>query len=169
MSATRAATFARYNSWANRRLFDAVSKLDEEAYKADRGAFFGSLEGTLNHLLIGDRIWMRRFTGEGPEHTRLSAIPYPTFDALRAARESEDARIIAYADTLSDADLDGVITYATLTAGEIHQRLGDALDHFFNHQTHHRGQAHTLVTMAAGNDVMPQLDLLYYQREVAAA
>jgi len=169
MTAPRPATFARYNRWANRRLFDAVAKLDEAAYKADRGAFFGSLEGTLNHLLIGDRIWMRRFTGQGPVHTELAAIPYPALDALRTAREGEDERIVAYADTLSDADLDRTFVYSTLTAGEVSQRLGDALDHFFNHQTHHRGQAHTLVTMAAGNDVMPQLDLLYYQREVAAA
>src|SRR5216684_2564728 len=98
---------AAYNDWANRRLYDAAAALSEADYRADRGAFFGSLHGTLNHLLLGDRIWMHRFTGEGEEPAELDAILYEDFTALRQARSREDARITAYVGSLTEADLAG--------------------------------------------------------------
>ncbi len=104
---------AAYNEWANRRLYDAAAGLPDEDYRADRGAFFGSLHGTLNHLLVGDRIWMRRFTGEGDQPARLDAIVHDDFHALRAARRAEDARITAYVTGLSEAGLDAVVRYRT--------------------------------------------------------
>ena len=92
------ATFARYNAWANRRLYDAAAKLSDADYRADRGAFFKSVHGTLNHLLVTDRVWMQRFTGEGDAPNRLDAILFETFEALRAAREAEDRRIIDFVE-----------------------------------------------------------------------
>lgn len=155
--------FAGYNAWANRRLYDAAAKLSDDDYRADRGAFFKSMHGTLNHLLATDRIWMKRFTGEGDAPERLDAILHDRFADLRAAREAEDRRIVAWIGGLDEARLAGTIRYRRVSSPEeFVQPLMPALDHWFNHQTHHRGQAHTLLTILAGN--APELDLLYFQR-----
>jgi uncharacterized damage-inducible protein DinB len=98
---------AGYNAWANERIYDAAAALSDADYRADHGGFFGSVHGTLNHLLVGDRIWMRRLTGEGPSPTQLDAILYEDFGDLRAACAAEDARIIAYVASLTPADLAG--------------------------------------------------------------
>ena len=159
--------FAHYNAWANRRLYDAAATLSDDEYRADKGAFFKSMHGTLNHLLATDRIWMQRFTGEGDAPQRLDAILHDRFDALRQARESEDRRIVAYIESLDEARLAGVIRYRRVsTPDEFVQPLMPALDHWFNHQTHHRGQAHAILT-ALGRHA-PELDLLYFQRLGAA-
>ena len=158
------AMLAAYNTWVNARLYDAVAKLSDADYRQDRGAFFGSLHGTLNHLLLGDIIWMHRFTGEGTEPARLDDILFDAFDALRKARQHEDARIEAYIQGLDPAALAGTITYRTTRSPtEIEQELAPLLIHFFNHQTHHRGQAHCLLTELAGE--APSFDLLVYQRQ----
>src|SRR4029077_16446581 len=81
------ASFARYNAWANRRLYDAAAGLSDADYRTDRGAFFGSLHGTLNHLLTADWVWMHRFTGQGPSPTKLDAIQHERLGDLAAARE----------------------------------------------------------------------------------
>src|SRR5438876_6335610 len=94
------ASFAGYNAWANRRLYDAAASLSDAEYRADRGAFFRSMHGTLNHLLATDRIWMQRFTGQGEAPTRLDAILHEQLSDLRQAREAEDRRIVAYIDSL---------------------------------------------------------------------
>ena len=138
---------ARYNAWANRRLYDAAAALSDADYRADRGAFFKSMHGTLNHLLVGDRIWMRRFTGAGEAPTRLDAVLYEDFAELRRMREAEDARIVHFVEALSEADLAGRFRYRTITKPvDIEQPLAPALAHFFNHQTHHRGQVHAMLT-----------------------
>jgi len=158
--------FAGYNAWCNARLYEAAATLTDADYRADRGAFFKSLHGTLNHLLIGDRVWMRRFTGTGDQPPGLDAILYEDFAALRAARQAEDTRISAYIEGLTEADLAGTLRYRTVTRPqEIEQPLWPALDHFFNHQTHHRGQAHALLSAVIGNDATPSFDLIVYQRE----
>jgi uncharacterized damage-inducible protein DinB len=162
----RYSMFAGYNAWCNARLYAAVATVSDADYRADRGAFFRSLHGTLNHLLVGDRIWMHRFTGEGEPPRRLDAILYDRFAELRAAREAEDARISRYIDGLAENDLAGTIRYRTITnPATIEQPLAPALDHFFNHQTHHRGQAHALLSAVTGNDATPSFDLIIYQRE----
>ena len=158
--------FAGYNVWANERLYAAAATVSDADYRADRGAFFKSLHGTLNHLLVGDRMWMRRFTGAGQQPPSLDAILYDDFESLRAARRKEDTLISRYVDRLSEADLDGTLRYRTVVQPQtIEQALAPALDHFFNHQTHHRGQAHALLTGILGNDATPSLDLIFYQRE----
>src|SRR3546814_16732744 len=98
-------TFAAYNRWANGRLYDACAALPETEYRRPRGAFFGSLHGTLNHLLVADRIWLGRIEGVDPGLARLDAILHAAFAALRAARAAEDARIAALVDLLDPARL----------------------------------------------------------------
>ena len=157
------ATFARYNAWANRHLYDAAAKLSDADYRADRGAFFKSMHGTLNHLLATDRIWMQRFTGTGEAPQRLDAILHERLADLRAAREAEDGRIVAYIEGLDEAAFAGVIRYRRVsTPEEFVQPLAPALAHWFNHQTHHRGQAHMILTSLG--KTAPELDLLYFQR-----
>ena len=158
------AMFAGYNAWANRRLYDAAARLSDADYRADRGVFFKSMHGTLNHLLAADRIWMRRFTGTGEAPDRLDAILFEDLGPLRAARKAEDARIAAFVEDLTDERLAGRFRYRTLSnPREIEQPLAPALAHFFNHQTHHRGQAHGVHTGLGGD--APPLDLILFQRE----
>jgi uncharacterized damage-inducible protein DinB len=155
--------FGHYNAWANIRLYEAAARLSTEQYRADRGAFFKSVHGTLNHLLATDRIWMQRFTGEGEAPDRLDAILFETFDQLRAAREAEDRRIVDFVDGLDDLRIAGTIKYRRITSPEqFEQPMAPALAHWFNHQTHHRGQVHALLTGLVGQ--APELDLLIFQR-----
>jgi uncharacterized damage-inducible protein DinB len=155
--------FARYNAWANQRLYDAAGDLSDADYRADRGAFFKSMHGTLNHLLVTDRIWMYRFTGLGEAPDRLDAILVEEFASLRAARQIEDGRIVNYVEGLDDERLHGVIKYRRVSTPEEYvQPLAPALAHWFNHQTHHRGQAHAILTGLVGK--APVLDLLQFQR-----
>lgn len=99
------AMLAGYNAWANRRVYAAAAALSDADYRADRGAFFKSVHGTLNHLLVADRIWMRRFTGGGNAPNRLDAILFESLAELRTAREQEDQRIEAYIAGLNDTAL----------------------------------------------------------------
>ncbi|WP_137390541.1 DinB family protein [Rhodoligotrophos defluvii] len=155
---------ADYNAWANERLFEAASGLSDQDYRADRGAFFGSMHGTLNHLLVADRIWMSRFTNDPHEPATLDTILYDDFNALRQARRIEDARIRDFVGSLDEDRLRSTVTYRTKTSpAMIEQELGPVLLHFFNHQTHHRGQAHCILTGLTGQ--APALDLLVYQRQ----
>ncbi len=164
---SRYTMFAGYNAWANRRLYDAAAQLGDADYRADRGVFFRSMHGTLNHLLTADWVWMHRFTGEGPSPGRLDTIQHERLADLRAAREAEDRRIAAYIDSLDEGRLAGSIRYRRVsTPEEFVQPLMPALDHFFNHQTHHRGQAHSVLCSFGRRDLV--LDLLGYQREVDA-
>ena len=158
--------FAHYNAWANTRVYEAAARLSDQQYRADRGAFFKSVHGTLNHLLVTDRIWMQRFTGEGDAPNRLDAILFEAFDELRAAREAEDRRIVRFAEGLDDRRIQGTIKYRRVSSPEqFEQALAPALAHWFNHQTHHRGQVHALLTGLLGQ--APELDLLYFQRLAA--
>jgi uncharacterized damage-inducible protein DinB len=160
--------FGRYNGWANARLYDAAAALDTVQYREDRGAFFKSVHGTLNHLLVTDLVWMKRFTGEGDVPDRLDAILHETVEALCTARQAEDARIVAYVDGLDDQRIAGTIKYRRVSSPEaFEQQLAPALAHWFNHQTHHRGQVHALLTGLTG--AAPELDLLFFQRQAATS
>lgn len=156
-------TFARYNRWANRRLYAVAAGLTDERYREDRGAFFGSLRGTLNHLLVADRLWFNRFTGEGVNPPSLDAILHDGFAELRAAREAEDERIIRFVEALDESRLDKPFAYRSMDGSPIELPLAGLLAHVFNHQTHHRGQAHTLLTQFGCT--VPALDLVYFLRE----
>jgi uncharacterized damage-inducible protein DinB len=150
---------AGYNAWANRRLYDAAAELPDSDYRAERGAFFGSVHRTLNHLLVADRIWMRRLSGEGQTYTALDVVPFDDLASLRSEREAEDRRIIGFVDGLDDTRLAGSVTYRTIASPqEITQPLAPALLHVFNHQTHHRGQAHACCRASAA--ATPRLRLI---------
>lgn len=151
---------ARYNADMNRQLYDAAAKLPAGELTAARKAFFGSLAGTLNHLLAGDTIWLKRFSRHPADFPALQAmrdLPQPsglthTFSeelpVLRAYREQLDAIISAFASQLTQADLAHAFEYRS-TRGDLYGKpFGLLLLHFFNHQTHHRGQASTLLTQA---------------------
>jgi uncharacterized damage-inducible protein DinB len=154
---------AAYNQWANRALYAAARLMPDEDYRLDRGAFFKSVHGTLNHILVADRIWMKRFTGEGDALKKLDAILGEDLEKLTIEREREDKRIVDWIDGMEAKAVNGRFTYTTVTdMRTISQRLSPALAHLFNHQTHHRGQVHALMTglkMEA-----PVLDLIYFQR-----
>jgi uncharacterized damage-inducible protein DinB len=155
--------FAAYNRWANGRIYAAASDLLDEEFNRDVGAAFGSMMGTLNHMLVADRIWMKRFTGEGDAPAELDAIVHRGLPALRVAREAEDERIVAWVESLTPEGIAGRFTYITVTdMRTVSQRVSPALGHFFNHQTHHRGQAHMILTVL-GRPSVP-LDLSYFQR-----
>ena len=144
---TYAHTMARYNRWMNRRLYDVCGRLSDEARKQDMGAFFRSIHGTLNHLLLTDRLWMGRFTGEGYTIQSLDQELYADFETLRAEREYEDNRILEWVASLDHETIEGDLVYTSAVSPEPRRlpfRL--ALTHFFNHQTHHRGQLTTLIT-----------------------
>ena len=155
--------FAAYNAWANRALYDEVGKLDDAAYRKQLGAFFGSLHGTLNHLLTADRIWMKRFSGTGEAPTSLDTILCDDFAALWTARQAEDARIIAFIDSLTEEKIRADFTYSPITIPAfITHPLGPDLTLFFNNQTHHRGQCHGMLTALGGPSIT--LDLIYFVR-----
>lgn len=155
--------FAAYNRWANGVVYGAASALDEEQLNRRTGAFFGSLIATLNHILVADRIWLKRFTGEGSAPAELDTILHAGLNDLAAARREEDTRIVDWIASLDDESLAGRFTYLTVTdMRTVSQRLAPALAHFFNHQTHHRGQAHTILTTLGQPSL--RLDLIYFQR-----
>lgn len=158
---------ALYNCWANERVYGCAAQLTPEALAEDRGAFFGSLLGTLNHLLVTDRLWMSRLEGVSPRGTRLNEILHEDFGDLSAARRSQDQKIIAYVHDLSEKRLAAPLDYATTSGAPQSQPLHQVLAHLFNHQTHHRGQAHHLIGLALGREKVPVLGLLAYQRSVA--
>lgn len=155
--------FARYNAWANERLLAACAKLAPQDYLRERPSFFKSLHGTLNHILVGDRIWLARFRGAEHGIHALDQLLYPDLSSLAAARRSEDQNLIEFTDALTDADFARVVYFNNMAGEALHGAVGALLAHLFNHQTHHRGQAHDQLSQT---DVPPPvLDLLYYLRE----
>jgi uncharacterized damage-inducible protein DinB len=155
--------FAAYNAWANERIYEAAAGLSKEEFGRDVGAFFKSMRGTLNHILVADRIWLKRLTGEGDAPAALDTILYIDLPKLRVARSAEDKRLFGWIESQSEKALAGRFTYMTVTdMRTVSQRVAPALSHLFNHHTHHRGQAHTILTLL-GKEA-PSLDLIYFQR-----
>ena len=151
------AQYARYNRRANVHLYAACARLSDEERRRDLGAFFGSVHGTLNHLLLGDRIWMTRFEGGAHPSTHLDAILYESFPQLQVARAEMDARIDAFfADPPPDFS-ERSLRYVNNDGIDTTDPASVILPHFFNHQTHHRAQVHTLLSQL-GYDP-PVLDL----------
>jgi uncharacterized damage-inducible protein DinB len=157
---------ASYNAWANARLFRMAGALADELYRKEVGAYFKSLHGTLNHLLVADRIWMRRLTGVGDQPDKLNATLFDDLSSLRAARVEEDSRIIEFVRGLAEPAFEEFLDYRMLNGAPQRQRRREILAHLFNHQTHHRGQAHAIVTVLGVAEPDP-LDLLIMQREQA--
>ena len=144
-------TMAAYNTEMNRRLYPAADRLTDAERRRDRGAFWSSIHGTLCHLVWADRMWMARFADWPKPETvqRDSATMIEDWSALRAAREEADAGIEAWARDVDEAWLAGDLTWFSGTVQQERRKpRAFLLTHFFNHQTHHRGQAHALITAA---------------------
>lgn len=153
---------AHYNRWMNGKLFDAAAQISDEERKVDRGAFFGSLHGTLNHILWADYAWLNRLADSDYRLPRIGTPLHDSFDDLCAARHQTDNLIIAWADGIQNDWLQGEITWKAGADGiERTQPRWLLVTHMFNHQTHHRGQATTLISQA-GLDVgvtdLPRMD-----------
>jgi uncharacterized damage-inducible protein DinB len=143
---------AEYNSWMNGRLYELCAGLSDAERRCDRGAFFKSIHGTLDHLLYGDLAWMSRFTGSPPEPPPLGVEICPDFEELRRARRRLDTEIRAWAASLRRDWLEAPFTYTSKVDGQTRTLPAWVLVvHMFNHQTHHRGQLTTLL-MQAGLD-----------------
>lgn len=154
------ALFASYNASMNARLYAAAASLPKEALVADRGAFFGSILGTLNHIVAGDTIWLRRFMAHPSDLSSLKAmveisdprslahVYSDNLDTLQAHRVRLDAIIVALAAEVSDSDLDQPLLYRNRRGDLFQKTFGSLLLHLFNHQTHHRGQASTLLSQS---------------------
>lgn len=156
-------TMARYNGAMNRDLYATAGRLDEAERRRDRGAFWGSIEGTLAHLLWADRMWMSRFAGwEKPgAPLRESAALTVSFPELSRAREDADARLLAWAEALDPAWLAEDQTWFSGAAGrEMRRPRGLLVAHLFNHQTHHRGQVHAMLTAAGATPGVTDLMIL---------
>ena len=141
-------TMSRYNAWQNQWLFAAVNGLSDEARMADRGLFWGSIQGTLCHLFWGDLVWISRFDGgPGPEHGLKESMAAYTWPMLMTERPQLDARIAAWAWSIAQDDLAGDFTWFSGAAGaEKTLPLVLCVTQLFNHQTHHRGQVHAALT-----------------------
>lgn len=154
---------AEYNAWMNGKLYDAAATLAPEALAADRGAFFGSILGTLEHLVVADTIWLKRFAEHPaggplapvrdlPQPQALAQIQFGALAPLRERRDLLDRLIAAWIAGLAEADLDTPLVYRNTKGLPFEKPFGSILLHFFNHQTHHRGQATTLFSQV-GIDV----------------
>jgi len=158
---------AAYNRWANARPYAAALERPDRAYRLHIGVFFSSVHGTLNHLLLTDRIWLKRLTGEGEHPNQLEAILFEERTELTRARIAEDQRLIAVVGAYDDAALVSLHSYTTTSGMPHSQAIADILLHLFNHQTHYRGQAHACLSILTGGEP-PSLDLLAFQRGATA-
>ena len=144
-------TMAAYNAEMNHRLYAAAARLSDAERKSARGAFWSSIHGTFNHLLWADQVWMSRFDAWKPPSvpSKESAALIADFAALRTEREAADAKIVAWAARIDETWLAADQVWFSGAAGrELRMPRGLLMMHFFNHQTHHRGQAHALITAA---------------------
>jgi len=144
---------ARYNRWQNENLYGVADRLSDAERRRERGAFFGSIHKTFSHLLWADRIWMSRFTDVPKPEAGIpeSVSLYPEWEPLRRERAAFDDVIIGWAAGLDQAWLDGEVTwFSGAVKREVTKPRWLAVAHVFNHQTHHRGQLHCMLTQAAG-------------------
>lgn len=162
-----AQAMAHYNMWQNANIYAAADAVGDAGRKQDRGAFFGSIHATLNHVLWADRMWLMRFgAAERPSAKSISEglSQFEDWDALRVERRNFDEVIQAWADNLQPSDLAGDLTWFSAGAGrELTSPRALLVMHLFNHQTHHRGQVHALLT---GLGVKPGITDLPF-REIA--
>lgn len=153
---------ARFNRWVNRRFYGLVAGLPEAEQKRDRGAFFRSIHNTLNHLLVVDRLWLDRLEGRSNDIAGLDTVLHDELGPLAAERAAVDERLIAYVDGLDAATLAKPLRYRFISGAEAETPLHLVLITLFNHQTHHRGQIHALLTQLGvrppDSDIIDYLD-----------
>lgn len=159
-------TLALYNRWANDRLYAELARLTQEQRDAVSEVNFGSITAIANHLVLADRLWLNRFTASGSPVTTVDAVPYPALPELDAARRIEEDRAITFSQNLIPARLADTLVYTTTEGAAMALPLTMCLAHFFNHQTHHRGQIHALLGINGIKAV--DIDLLGFEREQGA-
>ena len=149
--------FGEYNQLMNQRLYDAASQLSTDDLHKDKGAFFKSVIGTLNHILVGDIIWLKRFSSHpSAEHVlsyisslekpkSLDSILYVDFEQLREERVKIDKVIIEWINSLSESNIEGSISYENMAGTKFNKLFSSLISHLFLHQVHHRGQVTTLL------------------------
>lgn len=148
---------ARYNRIANERLYARCAELDDDEYRGRRQGSFGSIHALLNHILLGDRIWMERFRGSGRVTPALNTILFEDFSALRSARVEEDTVIESFFNRVDAGFLVKSFLYSNNQGRDCVEAAPVAVSHFFNHQTHHRGQVHVMLSHTRISP--PSLDL----------
>ena len=154
-------TAARYNAWANQRIYAVCADLSNEDRVRDRRGFFRSIHGTLNHILLSDLIYRERLEKKPTTYTRLDEILYDDFDTLRDAHAAQDEWYVGFCDALAPAELDGTLSFDTVETGEYFSLpLRRCLTNLFQHQIHHRGQTHHMLSHA-GTDP-PPLDFVKF-------
>ena len=151
---------ANYNQWINNKIYSAAADMDAETLTKDSGAYFGSILGTLNHIVVADIIWLKRFNSHPADFqsiaflTRiekpasLDTILFSDLAQLRKERGYLDEAIIALTEEATEADFDHVLSYSNMKGVPAGKAFGFLLCHFFNHQTHHRGQITTLLNQS---------------------
>ena len=159
------AMMARFNHWVNGHIYHSVAELSDAEYRRDRKVFFGSIHRTLNHLLVVDRLWVGRIRGLDHGIKSLTDILFDDFESLRAARRREDQGLIDLVDGIDDDRIASPVVYTRMLGdGEQQTRLDHILITLYNHQTHHRGQVHAMLTQAG---VTPtDIDVIYYLETV---
>lgn len=146
MRAEQARDVARYNRWMNARLYALCADLTDNERRHDRGAFFKSIHRTLNHLLLADKVWMGRFSGESFTAASLDQEIYHDFAELNRVRVATDEDIIHWVDNLTEEILSGQFSYTSMVTPQQRQcEYWLVVAHFFSHPTHHRGQLTTLL------------------------
>ena len=165
MRPEQARLMAAYNEWMNGRLYDVCAQVPDDERRRDRGAFFKSIHGTLNHLLLADKVWLGRFLGEPFAVRSLDQELFHDFEDLRAARAETDRRIVDWAAGLTDEVLAGTLHYTSISnPAPRTEAMWLAVTHFFNHQAHHRGQLTALLSQC-GRDY-GVTDLLAFPEEL---
>lgn len=148
-------TLAKYNRWQNESIFQAASTLSVDERKLDRGAFFGSIHATLSHLLWGDQIWMQRFAGtRKPAVSSIaeSAAMVDNWNDLQTQRHEFDKQIVKWSKQITPEFLAGDLQwFSGALKKDVRKPTGMLVAHMFNHQTHHRGQVHAMITAAGAN------------------
>ncbi|WP_223487480.1 DinB family protein [Pseudomonas sp. A-RE-19] len=151
---------ATYNKWMNEKIYGAAGCLSDDELSADKKAFFGSILGTLNHVAAGDTVWLKRFAKHPANYSALEPVRqlsdpksldqllFSTIRELSVHRERLDQIIVEWAHAMTEPDLDHTLHYASLKGGVSEKDFYSLVMHFFNHQTHHRGQVTTLLSQA---------------------
>ena len=153
--------FARYNAWANKRLYAVAGQLSPEALAEDRRGFFKSILGTLNHILLADLIYRERLEQKPTTFTRLDEILHTDFDVLRDAQFAQDEWYVGFCEAMDPAELDGTLSFDTVETGEYFSLpLRNCLTNLFQHQIHHRGQTHHMLSHAGLEP--PPLDVVQF-------
>jgi uncharacterized damage-inducible protein DinB len=148
---------ARYNRIADERIYECCAQLDDAEYRRQRTGSFGSIHALLNHILLGDRIWMARFRGGGQVTPPLNTVLFESFPQLWSAREKEDAEIESFFGGVDQGFSERELVYVNSQKRECRDSAAMAVSHLFNHQTHHRGQIHVMLSQTSVPP--PSLDL----------